>query len=525
MGLTRALHRSVQLRPDAVAVRFGGRQRTFRQFADRTARLASALQSLGVRPKDRVAMLALNSDRYLEYLMAVPWAGAVLNPCNIRWAADEIAYTLDDSGSTVLIFDDAFAPLAATLRAKASALRILIYAGDGQAPLGTLNMESLIADANPVADAGYTGNELAGVFYTGGTTGRPKGVMLSHDNLVWHGVAAIAAGIGGSDGVGGTDVVIVHAPPMFHVAGFAVSQMHWLLGSRHVTIPAFRPDQLAACIERERATDVVLVPTMIQMLLNDPTATTQFDLSSLRRITYAGSPISATLLDRAIARFPSVDFFQAYGQTESTGAVTVLGPENHTAEDRKSGKMLSAGRATCISLVRIVDPGGSELPRRSIGEIAVRGPTTMLGYWERPAETAKALRDGWLRTGDAGYMDDDGFIFIVDRLKDMIITGGENVYSTEVENALATHPGVAACAVVGIPSDEWGESIHAFVVLKTDHTVSAQDLAVHCHAQIANYKCPRSIEFLDALPLSGAGKVLKAKLREPFWQGRTRLIG
>ena len=524
MGLTRALHRSVQLRPDAIAVRFGGRQSTFRQFADRTARLAGALQSLGVQPKERVAMLALNSDRYLEYLMAVPWAGAVLNPCNIRWTADEITHSLDDSGSTVLIFDDAFAPLAATLRAKAKTLRILIYAGDGQAPFGTLNIESLIADADPVEDAGCTGNDLAGIFYTGGTTGHPKGVMLSHDNLVWHGVAAIAAGMGGSDAVGGTDIVIVHAPPMFHVAGFAVSQVHWLLGSRHVTIPAFRPDQLAACIERERATDVVLVPTMIQMLLNDPVATTQYDLSSLRRISYAGSPISETLLDRALTRFPSVDFFQAYGQTESTGAVTILGPEHHTPEGRKSGKMLSAGRATCISLLRIIDPGGNELPRGSVGEIAVSGPTTMLGYWERPADSAKVQRDGWLRTGDAGYMDEEGFIFIVDRIKDMIITGGENVYSTEVENALTTHPAVAGCAVVGIPSDEWGESIHAFVVLKAAHEISAQDLAMHCHSQIANYKCPRSIDFLDALPLSGAGKVLKAKLREPFWHGRRRHI-
>jgi acyl-CoA synthetase (AMP-forming)/AMP-acid ligase II len=519
MGLTRALHASVQLRPDAVAVCFGDRRRTFRQFADRVARLAGALQSLGVQPNDRVAMLALNSDRYLEYLMAVPWAGAVLNPCNIRWTAAEITYSLDDSGSTVLIFDDAFAPLAATLSANAKTLRILIYAGDGPAPAGTRNFESLIADANPVADMGCTGNDLAGIFYTGGTTGHPKGVMLSHDNLVWHGVAAIATGLGGRD------PVIVHAPPMFHVAGFSVSQVHWLLGSRHVTIPAFRPDHLAVCIERERVTDVVLVPTMIQMLLNDPVATTQHDLSSLRRITYAGSPISEALLDRALLRFPNVDFIQAYGQTESTGAVTILGPEHHTPEGRKSGKIRSAGRANCISLVRILDPDGQELPRGSVGEIVVSGPTIMLGYWERPAESAAARRDGWLRTGDAGYMDEDGFVFVVDRIKDMIITGGENVYSTEVENALANHPGVAGCAVVGIPSDEWGESIHAFIVRKAGHQVSAEDLVAHCDGQIANYKCPRSIDFLDALPMSGAGKVLKAKLRAPFWEGRSRRIG
>jgi acyl-CoA synthetase (AMP-forming)/AMP-acid ligase II len=518
MGLTRALHGSVQLRPEAVAVCFGDRQRTFLQFTDRVARLAGALQSLGVQPNDRVAMLALNSDRYLEYLMAVPWAGAVLNPCNIRWTAAEITYSLDDSGSTVLIFDDALASVAAAIRANAKTLRTLIYAGDGPAPPGSHHFESLIAAANPIADACRSGNELAGIFYTGGTTGHPKGVMLSHDNLVWHGVAAIAASMGGRD------AVIVHAPPMFHVAGFAVSQVYWLLGARHVTIPAFRPDQLAACIERERATDVVLVPTMIQMLLNDPVATTQYDLSSLRRIMYAASPISEALLDRALKTFPNVDFYQAYGLTESTGAVTLLGPEHHTAEARKSGKIRSAGRANCISLVRIVDPDGKELPRRSVGEIVVSGPTLMLGYWERPAETAAARRGGWLRTGDAGYMDEDGFVYIVDRVKDMIITGGENVYSTEVENALAKHPGVAGCAVVGIPNDQWGESIHAFVVRKAGHEVSAEDLVAHCHAQIANYKCPGSIDFLEALPMSAAGKVLKAKLREPFWLGRSRQV-
>jgi acyl-CoA synthetase (AMP-forming)/AMP-acid ligase II len=519
MGLTRALHGSEQQRPDATAVCFGDRRRTFRQFAERVARLAGGLKSLGVQPNDRVAMLALNSDRYLEYLMAVPWAGAVLNPCNIRWTAAEITYSLDDSGSTVLIFDDAFAPLAAILRANAKSVRTLIYAGDGAAPAGSHHFESLIAESSPIDDAGCTGNDLAGIFYTGGTTGYPKGVMLSHDNLIWHGIAAIAGGLKGDN------CVIAHAPPMFHVAGFAVSVVHWLIGSRHVTIPAFRPDQLAACIERERVTDVVLVPTMIQMLLNDPAATTQYDLSSLQRITYAGSPISPTLLDRALTTFPNVDFFQAYGQTETTGAVTWLRPEHHTAEGRQSGKIRSVGRANCISLVRIVDPDGQELPRGRIGEIAVNGPTTMLGYWQRPAETSSALRDGWLRTGDAGYMDQDAFIFVVDRVKDMIITGGENVYSTEVENALASHPGVAGCAVIGIPSAEWGESIHAFVVRKAGHEVTPEDLVAHCRDRVANYKCPRSIEFLDTLPVSGAGKILKAKLREPFWADRDRRVG
>ena len=514
MSVTQGLRRSVQLQPDALAVIFGNRRHTFRQVGDRVSRFAAALQSVGMRPGDRVAMLALNSDRYLEYLMAVPWGGGVLNPCNVRWSPSELAYSLDDSQSSILIFDDVFAPVAAALRAQCKTLKTFIYAGDQQAPAGTQHLETMIEQAQPIADAGGAGNDLAGIFYTGGTTGFPKGVMLSHANLLWCAMTVLAARAVDKD------EILAYAPPMFHVAGFAGALAFWLSGGRHTIIPAYSPQALAACIERDRATDVVLVPTMIQMFVNDPVASTRFDLSSLRRICYAASPISEALLERAMDLFPRVKFLQAYGMTETAGAVTVLGPEHHGPEGRTDGKIRSAGHAVYVATVKIVDTNGDEAPRGEVGEIVVKGPMVMLGYWNRPGETAAALRDGWLRTGDAAYMDSDGFVYVMDRIKDMIITGGENVYSAEVENAIAKHPAVAQCAVIGIPSESWGEAVHAFVVRKPGHDAAFEELLAHTRDLIAHFKCPRSVEFVDALPISGAGKILKHKLREPFWQNR-----
>lgn len=514
MSVTQGLRRSLQLQPDRLAVSFGDRRRTFREFGDRVSRFAAVLQNLGMRPRDRIAMLALNSDRYLEYLLAVPWGGGALNPCNIRWNPTEIAYSLDDSQSSILLFDDTFASVATALRERCKSLRAIVYVGDGPVPTGAEPLENLMVDARPVPDAGCAGDDLAGVFYTGGTTGYPKGVMLSHANLQWCALGGVASGLGGPERV------LLHAPPMFHIAGFGAALMYWLMGARHAIIPVYSPQAFAACVARERATDVVLVPTMIQMLVNDPTATAQHDLSSLRRIIYAGSPISGALLDRAMTLFSRVEFFQAYGMTESTGPVTGLGAEYHTPEGRSRGKITSAGQALHITSVMIVDADGNELPRGQSGEIAVRGPMVMQGYWNKPQETAAAIRDGWLRTGDAGYMDSEGFVFVMDRIKDMIITGGENVYSVEVENAIARHPAVSQCAVIGIPSEQWGEAVHAFIVRKPGHTVTFDELVAHTRDQIAGYKCPRSIEFIDALPVSGAGKITKHKLREPYWKGR-----
>ncbi|RQO51341.1 fatty-acid--CoA ligase [Variovorax sp. KBW07] len=518
MQLTQALHRAMQQHPDRIAVRFGDRQRTFLEFGDRIARLAGALQRLGMQPGDRVAMLSLNSDRYLEYQMAVPWGGGVLNPCNIRWSAAEILYSLNDSGSNILLVDEAFSPLIEKLRHDASTVREVVYCGDGDAPAGTHSYEALLATAQPVEDAVRRGDDLAGIFYTGGTTGFPKGVMLSHTNLYSSGLTIVAEGVAFPDGT------YLHAAPMFHLADMGIAMAHWIHGNAHSIVPAFNPEGVLDILARDRVTQVLLVPTMIQMLVDHPAMQKPRDLSQLRTVVYGASPMSEAVIDRAMKALPGVDFVQAYGMTELSPVATINPALYHRAEARKLGKLRSAGRASFAMQVKIVDPVGNEVPRGTVGEVLVRGPNVMQGYWNQPELTAAALRDGWMHTGDGAYMDADGFIFVADRLKDMIISGGENVYSAEVENALAQHPAIAACAVIGIPDDEWGESVHAVVVLKPGQAAAPAELIAHCKQLIAGYKCPRSVDLVEALPLSGAGKVLKTKLREPFWQGRERAV-
>ena len=518
MYLTQSLHRAVQQHPGRIATRCGDRLHTFRDLADRVARLAGALQQLGMQEGDRVAMLALNSDRYLEYQWAVPWAGGVMNPCNIRWSAAEILYALDDSGSTILLVDETFRPMVEQFRSDARTLREVVYCGDGPVPAGMHGYEALIAATAPVPDAVRRGDDLAGIFYTGGTTGFPKGVMLSHTNMFSSSLALHAEGLATP---GGT---YLHAAPMFHLADMAMSMMQSIEGNSHGFIPAFNPEAVLDALERDRVSCVLLVPTMIQMMVDHPAMRMPRDLSALNTIIYGASPIAEAVLERAMAALPGVGFVQAYGMTELSPLATVNPAWFHTIEGRKAGKVRAAGRAGYCVELRIVDGNGQEVPRGTVGEVVVRGPNVMQGYWNQPELTAAAVRDGWMHTGDGAWMDDDGFIFIADRLKDMIISGGENVYSGEVENAVAQHPAVAACAVVGIPSGQWGEAVHAVVVRKPGQDVAAADLIAHCKALIAGYKCPRSVDFVDALPISGAGKVLKTKLREPFWRGRERNV-
>ncbi|MFB8006513.1 long-chain fatty acid--CoA ligase [Nocardia sp. NPDC056000] len=506
MYLTQGLHRAAQQTPDAVMTICGDRTRTFREVLDRVSRLAGALRALGVGDGDRVAMLGLNSDRYHEYLLAVPWANAVLNPVNIRWSPVEIAYSLVDSGTEVLLVDDAFAPMLPALREQHPGLTTVIHCGDGPTPEGALGYEELIAGAEPIADARRGGADLAGVFYTGGTTGFPKGVMLSHANLTASALGGVASGYLFSPGVR-----FLHAAPMFHLADLAGWYATVMLGGTHVMIPAFDPVATLHAIERHGVTASLLVPVMIQLLVDHP-ATAEHDLSSVRHVMYGASPISAAVLERAMKAFSAAGFVQAYGMTELSPIATLLSPQDHL-----DGRLRSAGRAMPHSEVRILDADGVEVPRGTVGEIVVGGGHVMLGYWNRPEDTAAAVRDGWMHTGDGGYMDEDGYVYVVDRLKDMIVTGGENVYSAEVENALAAHPAVAACAVIGVPDQEWGERVHAVIVCQPGQQVTAEQIREHAKTLIAGYKAPRSIEVVDALPVSGAGKILKRELRKRYW--------
>ena len=518
MELTQGLHRAVQQTPDAAMTIFGARVQSCAEFEKRVARLAGAFLELDVRTGDRVGMLALNSDRYLEYLAAVPWAGAVLNPVNIRWSTQEVVYSLVDSGTTVLLVDDAFASKVPELVAGCDALKHVVFCGEGPIPDGALALEQIVADAAPVPDARRGGGDLAGIFYTGGTTGFPKGVMLSHRAIVSSALGSLASGQflrpGGR---------FLHAAPMFHLADLAAWAAQTLIGGAHIIVPAFEPVAVMRAIAAEKVTSVLLVPTMLQMLLDHPQIT-EHDLSSLELVVYGASPISPATLERAASVLPGVGFTQAYGMTELAPVATLLGPSDHRSPDPDRARLASAGRAAPHAEVRIADADGVDVPPGTVGEVLVSGPNVMLGYWQQPEETEAALRDGWMHTGDAAWMDEQGYIYIVDRFKDMIVSGGENVYSAEVERAIGAHPLVAACAVIGVPDEDWGERVHAVIVPRDGASLTAEEVRRHTAGLIAGYKAPRSVEFVDALPLSAAGKVLKTELKAAHWGEHARAV-
>jgi acyl-CoA synthetase (AMP-forming)/AMP-acid ligase II len=517
MYLTQSLHKALRERPDGLAVVCGGQRSSFVQFTDRVARLAGALRKLGVQPGDRVGMMSLNSTRYVEYLFATWWAGAAINPVNIRWSPREVAYSLDDCDTRILLVDKFFAPHAGPVKELSKSLRTLVYTGDDAAPEGMLSYEQLLAEAPPVEDTRTGGDALAAVMYTGGTTGMPKGVMLSHANLYINALSAVAAIARPPGSVG------LIAAPFFHVAGCGLSLQMMQRLVTQVVVPMFDEVAVLSAIQHEKVTETFLVPIMIKRLVDHPRFR-EFDLSSLQLLLYGAAPIDAALLDQAMEALPGTEFGQAYGMTELAPTISVLLPADHLPGPLRAQRLRSAGRAVPIAEVCILDAQGRELPSGQVGEIAARGPMVMKGYWNKPKETAAALRDGWMHTGDGGYMDAAGYLYVVDRIKDMIVTGGENVYSAEVENAIAQLPQVSMCAVIGVPDDKWGERVHAVVVLRPGQELDEAAVQSHCRDLIAGYKCPRSVEFRTELPVSPAGKLQKFILREPFWAGKERRV-
>lgn len=518
MHLTQFLNCAADTYPDKIASIDGDRRHTWSEWRDRITRLAAALRTLGMQAGDRVAILALNSDRYTEYLYAVWWAGGAVVPMNTRWSAAESAYSLNDSGAEILFIDHNFVPMLDAIRAEATGVKTIIHMSDEAAPAGLLSYEAMIKDNAPCQDAMRSGEDLAGLFYTGGTTGFPKGVMLPHRSL-WYNSLAISHDLRLN-----RDAVWLHGAPMFHLADFGANLSMAMLGGCNVYIPSFEPEATMKAIETHGVNCTIFVPVMLGMILAHPNFKPE-RLKGLEAIMYGASPMPEGLLRQAIQALPHVKFYQGYGQTEMAPGVSFLQPEDHRLEGPNSKRLRSAGRPLVGCEVKIVDENGNIVPRGTVGEIAARSPGTMQGYWNLPEQTAKALVNGWVHTGDGAYQDEDGFIYIVDRMKDMIVSGGENVFSAEVESAISTHPCVAGVAVIGIPSEQWGEAVHAIIIPRPGTTPDAADIIAHCKARIAGYKCPRSITFrTEPFPLSGAGKVLKRELRAPYWEGFTRNV-
>ncbi|OGR25648.1 MAG: fatty-acid--CoA ligase [Desulfobacterales bacterium RIFOXYA12_FULL_46_15] len=518
MQLTSIIKRAAQVNPRGLATVYKDRKQTWPQLVERVGRLAGALQKAGMKTGDRVAMLGMNSDRFIEYLFGVMWGGGVVMPMNLRWAPPESAYAIDNAGVKILIVDDAFEAMVPAIRERTGNIKTVIFAGDRETPMDMMNYEEILEAADPVPDAGRGNEDLAGIFYTGGTTGFPKGAMLPHRGIYSSSLSCVW-------GFDLTDrASYLHAAPMFHMADIAMMISTCLAAGTHIIIPMFNPEATLEAIEAHRPTHVLLVPVMIRMMLESPEFD-KTDVSSLKRIIYGASSITESLLVKAMEKFAGCGFAQGFGQTELSPVCTILDAKHHVLEGPYAGKLRSAGQATNTCEIKIVDPAGNELPAGKVGEILVKGPITMLGYWNNPDQTAATITDGWVHMGDGGYLDDDGFLFVVDRLKDMIVSGGENVYSAEVENAVTQHPDVAACAVIGIPSKKWGESVHAIVILNKGAKATEDDIKKFCHTLIAGYKCPWTVEFrTEPFPLSAANKVLKTELRKPFWEGRTRRV-
>ncbi len=510
MQLTQGIHRAVLVHPERIALACGDRSFTWRQFKSRVAALAGAMRIRGVETGDRVAMLAANSDRYVEFYFATLWAGGVILPVNTRWSAQEVRACFDDAEPKLIFADESNWNLAHTLGTER---------GLTPAAIAVADWEALIAESMPMPDACRSGEDLAALFYTGGTTGRAKGVMLCHRNFFANSMMHIA-----NLGLGEPDAVHLHVSPMFHVAGGARLFSVTMAGATHAVLPNFDPDAFLAAIERHKVTVTVVVPTVLNRLVNHDSLD-RYDLSSLRLLSYGASPMPEALLQRAMSRLPGIEFLQSYGMTELSPVATMLLPRYHVFDGPDAGFTRSAGQPVYNADVVIMDARDNPLPAHVVGEVCVRGPMVMQGYWRAPEQTAAVVRDGFMHTGDAGYLDDRGFLFLVDRVKDMIITGGENVYSVEVENVLYQHPAINECAVIGIPSEAWGESVHAVVTFKSGLSATAAEIVEFAKARLSHFKAPKSVSFHDGeLPKSGAGKILKSDLKKPFWSGEQRGI-
>ncbi|MDX6197895.1 MAG: hypothetical protein QOJ79_1046 [Actinomycetota bacterium] len=511
----RQLLPSIERRPTAPFLTDAatGHTTTYGEHGSRVVKLANAMRTeLGLTRGERFAILSLNSARFEELYHAGFLGAGVVNPLNLRFAPRELTHVLSDSATRVVFADAAFAPVIDSVRAAAGIEQVVLL-GDGDVP-HDISYEELLASGSDDVPPEPEEDDPAILMYTGGTTGLPKGVLLTQRSLMltlYHIHMTVR--------VEPEDIYLAQVP-MFHAASMGAIVGVPTTGSRLVTVPFFDPAAVLDAIEKHRTNNTIMVPTMLAMTFAHPSYTPE-RMSALQKLTYGASPMPRPILDRLRREQPQLQLYQGYGMTESAALVSVLTPEDHEHE----GRLASAGRPVAGTVVTIQDAVGNVLPVGEVGEVCVRGGQFMSEYWRRPEETAEAFRGDWYHSGDAGYLDADGYLFLVDRTKDMIVSGGENVYSTEVEQAVASHPAVGQVAVIGVPDEIWGEAVHAIVVPKPDMTVSEDEIIAHARGLIAAYKVPKSVELrAEALPLSGAMKVLKRELRAPYWQGRERSV-
>jgi acyl-CoA synthetase (AMP-forming)/AMP-acid ligase II len=513
-GLDGVLRERALAYPDRIAYIAGDTEVSYRDFDRRVDRVAAALAAAGLGPGDRVAVLDKNSLEYAELLFGATRIGAAQVPVNYRLAPDEVAYIVNNAQAKVFVVGPEFVPVLDAIAGKLehTALTVVV-GGSGH---GHQDYAAWV-DAAPAEPPAYE-SDSGDVFvqlYSSGTTGLPKGVMLTHDNFL--SALAVTNDVWSID----ESSVLMIAMPMYHVAGNVLTVSAVYNGLTGVITREPDPTAIAQGIERHRVTHIFLVPVLLQFMPLIPEVTAA-DMSSLRLMLYGASPISEDVLRTAMRMLPTTDFRQVYGLTEVTGAITSLPPEDHDPDGPNAHRLRSAGLPNDNTELKIADPAtGEELPPGQVGEILCRTPQNMKGYWGMAEATAAALsEDNWFRTGDAGYLDEDGYLYIHDRVKDMIISGGENIYPAEVENVLMGHPAVSDCAVIGVPDQRWGETPKAIVVLSED--VPDQDIIDYCRERLAHFKCPTSVERRDAIPRNPTGKILKRDLRAPYWDGTDR---
>lgn len=502
------IERNARLHGESVFQVFGDRRQTFSEYATRARQLASALHADGLKVQDRVGLLGMNCAEYLEIYGVGEVAPFVIAPVNFRLAAPEILYILRDASPNVLFFEKQYEATIAALRDQLPGVRQYVCFG-GPSPDWAEDYEAVVARGSPAGPGlEVLPEHLHAIVYTSGTTGRPKGAMTTHAAFVALGfdwARELSADAGDR---------ILLCMPFFHVGARSQGYALTCVGGTMVILRAFDPKLILETIERERITQLHLAPTLVQQVLDHPEQAA-YDLSSLKTINYAAAPMPYTVLQRALKRFGPI-MINGFGQTEGSGCVLKKFYHRPEGDARDLKRLTSVGQGTTTTKVAILDDDDREVPSGVIGEICFGTPTVMAGYWNNSIATVETLRNGWLHTGDVGYMDEDGFVYLADRKKDMIVSGGENVYSREVEEAIMSHPAVQDVAVIGVADAKWGEAVLGVIVLKSGQGLGADEIIKHCRALIAGYKCPKRCEFVDQLPRLPSGKINKVALRQCY---------